>query len=384
MNLRIEDVLDLTNPDVVIGKHSAWLPKLQIKTPFQFAGRVVKYRKPGEPSYPLETLVEEYALLSALAAHGWGVPVGRWVYFQMIVSEHPGGWWADPCGAYGWEMADADALPPGRFDPAAFRAWGRVEGSEGAWNDLAVPGRGNVRNGYLVDVRRSWFDRLRWLGPVGPMPRYAEDAAALEADLCAGAQFPFRERDRPYQEYRLGGRWRPGEREVVTRAGLLGFQPERGDSVVDVGCHTGGFLQYAWLRASATGPAGRMIGLDAREEYVALARRLARAGGMNLCYRVADVEAEWDALLPWLRGLCPDGVDHALWLSMTKHLRGGETALWRMVDGLRAARTYLETNAVKPGDWPLWLEAQRRGGRVMGTSTDRNARRCYRIVSAGA
>ena len=166
--MKVYDVLDLTAPGVVIGKHAVWIPPADprglygIKVPFQFGGRVQKYRHPTEATYDLATLGTEYTLLMWLALQRCASPLGDWVYFKTVISEHPGTWWADPCGAYGWEMADADRMRTvGKAtDPVlrAMRSAGDVTGSAGAWGDLLHPDRGNIRNGYIIDVRRSGFD----------------------------------------------------------------------------------------------------------------------------------------------------------------------------------------------------------------------------------
>jgi hypothetical protein len=389
--VKVYETLDLTHPDSVVGRHGVWLPKLQVKVPFQFGGRIVKYQHPNEKSYPLVMLGEEIAILRALAAEQMAPPIDQWVYFKTVISEHPGGWWADPCGAYGYEMRDAAQLPPGQFTRAKLEAMGRVTGSPGAWSDLDKPG--NVLNGYLVDIHRSGWDRLRWEGAPASVPTYMEDPLMLKEDLKREGQFPFRERTEAYQEYFLRDRWWPGEREVVKRAALLGFQVSPGESVLDIGTCLGGFLIRAWQRAHGE---GRFIGLDTQPEYLDLARRLARANGANLCFRQWDIGRDLptlEATKTWLSQVLPAststiggepsngvGLTHLLLLSMLKHLPGGEVAVWQIVDSLCPDVSYLETNAVKEGAQAPFFDASRlRGGQLMGWSVDRNRRACYRV-----
>jgi hypothetical protein len=386
--VKVYDTLDLTHPDSVVGRHGVWLPKLQVKVPFQFGGRIQKYRHPKERSYPLVMLGEELAILRALAEEKMAPPVDQWVYFKTVISEHPGGWWADPCGAYGYEMADATTLPPGQFARDKMEALARITGSPGAWNDLAKPG--NVLNGYLVDIHRSGWDRLRWEGRPAPVPTYSEDPLMLKEDLRREGQFPFRERTEAYQEYFLQDRWWPGERDVVKRAALLGFQVSPGESVLDIGTCLGGFLHRAWQRAHGEGV---FIGLDSQPEYVDLARRLARASGANLCFRQWDIAQDLPNLevtrqwLSTIGGLSMNGAGptHLLLLSMLKHLPNTETSVWQIVDSLRPTVAYLETNAVKEGAPPPMFDAVRlRGGQLMGWSEDRNRRACYQVPGNGS
>jgi len=377
--MKVYDVLDLTSGDVVVGQHSVWIPGLQVKVPFQWGGTIQKYRHPHETAYPLDLLTEEVGLLRWLAARRYAPSVGEWVYFKTVISEHPGGWWADPLGAYGYEMTDAAALPEGKLSGVdvgqtiQLAVGASISASLGAWSDLNKPG--NVVNGYLVDVRRSGWDRLHWHGERPALPLYSEDRERLRVDLKNYGQFPFMERELPYQEYYLDGEWHPGEREVVSRASILNFTPIPGSSVLDVGTSLGGFLQFSYLLGART-----LIGLDVEPSYVDLARRLARAGGMNICYRLMNAEDEIDALLAWMTRLAPSGIDVLLLLSMLKHFRGGEVSLWEIVEALDARVTCIETNAVKEGESaPLYREVEVRRGTALGWSRDRNNRMCYHV-----
>lgn len=388
--MKVYDVLDLTAPDVVVGKHSVWLPKEQIKVPFQWGGSVQKYQKINEQRYPLEQLGEDYALLKTLQMLGWAPPIGDWVYFKTVISTHPGGWWADPCGAYGYEMGDANDLASvGTYTYEEFKQSGLVTGTPGAWNDLNKAG--NVIRGYLIDVRRSGWDRLRWTGAAAEVPRYQEDRAALEEDLKREGQFPFRERKQAYQEYFLGGEWHAAEREVRQRAQILQFTPWHDETVLDIGTQLGGFLTYAALR-TAPPTRANLIGLDAQPEYIDLARRLARANGLNICFRLFNVDSGTSEIMLklWLNtlwGLDRDP-DHVLLLSMLKHLSEGEATVWGLHSLLQPKHFYLETNALKDRDAPrpFDVEARRRhsggAGPFTGWSEDRNLRACYKVSRA--
>lgn len=381
--MKIYDVLDLTDPKVVVGKHSVWVPPSTlggwgVKAPFQFGGRVQKYKHPYEQSYDYSTLADEYAMLRVLGPQGITPGVRDWVYFKTVISEHNGAWWADPLGAYGYEMQHADSLPKGVVDAhylGLVRKAGLIVGSDGAWGDLLVPDRGNIRNGYVIDVRRSSFDMLR-LNPeryrlIPGVPLYHEDCQKILLCLSKDGQFPFRERPRPYQDVLLNGIWYGGEREIVQRAAALGFHPEAMDGVLDLGCCTGGFLQYA---CSVADGAFR-VGVDSQAEFVGLARRIARSNGTNVCFRQMDLCDVGLDFLHWLTQVFPRGIDHLLCLSMTKHL--GEETMWSLIDMINAKRVYLESNAVKDPPYPLSHGASMRDGTFVGFTTDRNKRACY-------
>ena len=371
-------IFDLTLAEQVtpsiVGRHAAWFPNLGVKVPFQFGGMVTKYRHNEALYAPGDTIPHELAILRALAAEGMAPPIGNLVFVETLVSDHPGAWHADPCGAWGYEMADAAKLPPGRFNLAHMRAM-PIAGSVGAWGDVDKPD--NVVNGYLVDVRRSAFDMLRWTGPDLPIlpPSPIEDQEVLAADVHRLCQFPKGERQRAYQDFWLGGQWCQGDRRIVERATLLGFNPRPGETVLEIGCQSGGFLQLAHL---AMGGTGTTLGVEVDGDYVDCARRLARRAGHNICFRLLDANAEMDRLVSWTHAHSPRGIDHLITCSMEKHL--GEAHLFRLVDHLRARTSYIETNAIKgPENLKLWPDVQRRGGKHVGYSNDRNLRALYRI-----
>lgn len=372
--MKILDTLDLTQDYATAGNHGIWLPLLGMKVPFQWGGRVTKYSR-RELGHSRDTIADEVAILRALAALGMAPPVGEIVFFREVISTYPGAWHCDPCGTYGYEIADANKLPPGRFNIEAMRAL-PIAGSPGAWGDVMRPG--NIVNGYLVDVRRSGFDLLRWTGDNKPaLPSALEDASELRARVHRECQFPAGERGEAYQDFWLAGRLERGQRRVSERAELLGFAPLPGESVLDIGCQSGSFLQHAWL---AAGGVGRFAGVEVNPSYIDCARALARSCGMNLCIRPMNVVEERAAFLAWVREYFPAGVDHLLLLSMEKHL--GETFMFDLVDAIGAERTYIETNAVgvDAGPMKLWPMVQARSGVHVGDSRDRNLRRLYRIA----
>lgn len=376
-------ILDATAPGVTIGRHSIWAPELGLKMPFQWGGRVTKYGK-AEPSYPLrDSLPHEVRILQALAAEGMAPPVGDFVFIENLITRHPGSWHCDPCGAWGYEMADATKLPPGRFSIETMRALG-IAGSDGAWGDVEKPG--NVVNGYLVDVRRTAWDMLRWPRlDVPALPELARDEQ-LVADVHRFCQFPAGEREGAYQDFYLAPGWIRGERRVGERADLLGFAPRPGQSVLEIGCQSSGFLQYAH---QAMRGEGTILGVELSPYYVTCARRLARANRHNICIREMDAVGQREEMIGWVKERCPRGVDHLLLLSMEKHL--GHEAMFGLVDAIGARSTYIETNAVAvdsgigpepAGSMKLWTPVAARGGRHVGNSRDRNLRRLYRIDAA--
>jgi hypothetical protein len=372
--MRTIPIIDATAPDVVAGRHALWCPREQIKVPFQFGGLVTKYRHAEAGYLPSETIPNELAIMRALAAERMAPPIGEIVRVETLISNHPGAWHADPLGAWGYEMGDATKLPPGRFSIERMKAL-PIEGSPGAWNDILVADRANIINGYLVDVRRSAFDMLRWTdGGLEALPVIAQDTDSLRARVHRDSQFPAGQRAEAYQDFWLAGNLERGQRRIVERAQAMGFAPEPNETVLDIGCQAGGFLQYAAMRGVK-----RLAGVEIDAKYVDCSRALAWSCGQNISVRQMDVIAERAAFLEWVRDYFPNGVDHLLLLSMEKHL--GEHAMFALIDAIGAERTYIETNAVgiDAGTMKLWPHVQTRGGRHVGDSTDRNLRRLYQI-----
>lgn len=381
-NVKTIPLLDATAPGVTVGRHAIWAPALGLKVPFQWGGLVTKYQHAERAVSPRATIPHELAILGALAAEQMAPPVGDLVFVETLVTEHPGAWHADPCGAWGYEMVDARRLPPGRFDLEHMRSM-PITGSVGAWGDVCKPG--NVVNGYLVDVRRSAFDMLRWAGENLPsIPRHDQDLEELRARVHRDCQFPAGARAEAYQDFWIGGARERGQRRVVSRAQQLGFAPKYGESVLDIGSQSGSFLQLAYALG-----ARQLAGVEIDPRYVACARDLARSCGQNICFRQLDVVADREAFLSWVRAYFPRGVDHLLLLSMEKHL--GERFMFDLIEAIGARRTYIETNAVAVDDGrgappaaPMKLQAEvlARGGRHVGDSRDRNLRRLYQIGAA--
>jgi hypothetical protein len=364
-------VIDATAPGAVIGRHAIWLPEMQLKIPFQFSGQITKYQHTERGYRPADTIPHELAILRALAAERMAPPVDEVVFIETLISEHPGAWHADPLGAWAYRMADANLLPPGRFSIERMRQL-PIAGSNGAWGDVAKPG--NVVNGYLVDVRRSAWDMLRWAGLDLPrLPALLNNVDKLRARVHRDCQFPAGARAEAYQDFWLFGKLERGQRRVAERAVEMGFTPRPGESVLDIGTQAGGFLQFA-ARSGAT----RLAGVEMEPRYIDCARELARSSRQNICIRQMDVVRERAGFINWVRAYFPRGVDHCLALSLEKHI--GERFLFDLLDEIGARRSYVETNAV-PNEQHLKMHdyVQARGGRHVGFSRDRNLRVLYQI-----
>jgi len=365
------DVLDATAAGIVCGRHSIWAPELGLKIPFQWSGQLTKYRHSEAGHDPADTIPHELAILRALAAESMAPTIGELVRIETLISEHPGAYHADPVGCWAYEMADATKLPSGRFSIERMKAL-PIAGSTGAWGDVAKPG--NVVNGYLVDVRRTAWDNLRWTGSLAPLPAVTQDLYGLKERVHRECQFPQGARSEAYQDFWIGGQLERGQRRVIERAEAMGFRPQHGDSVLDIGAQSGGFLQFA-ARAGAS----RVAGVELEPRYIDCARALARSSGRNICIRQMDVVAERDAFISWARAYFPGGrPTHCLALSLEKHI--GERFLFELLDEIGAQTSYVETNAVPTEKHlKMWEHVEARRGSHVGFSRDRNLRALYQI-----
>lgn len=182
--------------------------------------------------------------------------------------------------------------------------------------------------------------------------------------------FPKGERDQPYQEYYYKGEWVTCQREIRNRAKLMGFNPQAGERVVEIGCCTGGFMQFAWLNGARD-----VTGFEYDPDYVSLARELNQINGTEINYVHGNALSDAD-LAPIYNGKAR--IDHLLIMSMGKHI--GERRLFNIVDRLKPRKVYIETNAVNAKNpYPHIDAVKRRGGSVVCRTHDRNERVVYVI-----
>lgn len=188
-------------------------------------------------------------------------------------------------------------------------------------------------------------------------------------EMIKYGSFPKGERPEPYQEYYLNGSWQKGQRDIIKRTELMKFNPTKGDIILEIGCQTGGFLQYAWLKGSRN-----IYGIDIDKDYLRLARELNNRNGFGINYLNYDITDNnfSEVLKPFIN------IDYLLLMSMGKHI--SEKRLFEIIDYLKPKTVYIETNAVNnKNPYPHLNEIKKRNGVVLSRTYDRNERILYKI-----
>ena len=192
---------------------------------------------------------------------------------------------------------------------------------------------------------------------------------SLEERMIKYGSFPKGERSESYQEYYYNNKWQNGQRDVVKRAELMEFRPQPNETVLEIGCNTGGFLQYSWLCGSRN-----VYGIDIDEDYISLAKELNKLNNFNINYSILDITQQNSLTM------LPKNPDHLLILSMGKHI--GEKRLFEIIDYLKPRTTYIETNATnEKNPYPYLDNIRKYGGYIICETNDRNRRIVYKIKS---
>lgn len=198
----------------------------------------------------------------------------------------------------------------------------------------------------------------------------------LHSWLTKHGSFPKGERPEPYQEYYWDGAWRKGQREVVNRAKLMGYDPKPGDAVLELGSQMGGFLQMAVL-AGATW----VEGIELDSDYIMCANTLLEpisSAEQHVSVSCGDISL--DGTLQRAKQRAPEVIDHLILASLGKHIGGAKTLERILKTFDNAKNIYFETNAVKDVHIAEEAVIEAAGGTCVGHTSDRNHRRLWRIT----
>lgn len=153
-DMLIYPILDLTN--IEISRHSVWLPDLCIKIPYQKNGKITKNIQPMQNSYDLTSIAHEYTIFNVLAQRNMAPCVGRIVFYEKIIHKDRT---IDDCGAYGFEMENAEKIKKGTFSIDELCTL-PIQLTPSAKGDILKDG--NIINGHLIDVRSTCQFMMLW------------------------------------------------------------------------------------------------------------------------------------------------------------------------------------------------------------------------------
>jgi len=374
-------ILDGKEYSAKVGKHSIWIPELELKLPFQYNGHFVEYYHWSrgqhaeriknftfgtELPYAMSSLyniVEEWAIFYLLAKRKLAPPIGGFVFFKNILSTFPKDVMrCDPKGGYGFFMRDASKLDKKSFSPDYFKqefvSSGILYCSETALGDICEEGRNNHINGYIVDIRRSIQDAIHlrklpgldeiatdtYLTSICKEIFYQDDPGKLKERIAVYGQFPFKQRNKPYQSYWLRNEYVEGARATEERLSLMGIPTELPPetSVLDLGCCIGAICQGMYLRGARD-----ILGLEYQLEYLACARDLARYNGHQISYLQYDLSdrEQLDKVIAHLNKYFPNGIDYVFALAIYKHI--GLDNLLYLLENISFRNLYVESSSVE-------------------------------------
>ena len=179
---------------IIHGKHSIWIPKINIKIPWTIEGKItpfkdwrkgsdvhkLKYKifneKPGFEDDTLISIINEYTMFNELNKLNMAPKIHSLIFIKLCISDfYEDEMYTDNTGIYGYIMDDATKLSNGDFTffesekckyghykasflPPKFELifLKKLNISKSAIGDMKKID--NVINGFLIDVRRTLFD----------------------------------------------------------------------------------------------------------------------------------------------------------------------------------------------------------------------------------
>ena len=190
-------ILDNNVYSIVHGKHSLWIPDINIKIPWTIDGKITPFRdwrlgldvkaienhtyneKPGFDNETLISIINEYTIFNELNKLNMAPKIHSLIFIKTTVSDFYKNdiMYTDNTGIYGYIMDDANKLSNGDFTfyesegskyghyqatflPPKFELFflNRLNISNTAIGDMKK--MDNVINGFLIDVRRTLFDMM--------------------------------------------------------------------------------------------------------------------------------------------------------------------------------------------------------------------------------
>ena len=388
---------------VMVGKHALWLPDMEIKIIWSHNGKIESFKDwdkgenrskildgtfnlwcQGFDEKSQESIIMEYEIMKLLAQEGLAPPVGDLIYIKLMVSEYPFGVeYCDVLGRFGYEVKDAARIRTGKFTQERMdRLIERenVEVSKGAYGDIFK--LGNVVNGYLIDVRRTLCDMIKFRNYDSVIDLNDVDNPSLDElqnKIVELTQFPHKERKQNYQSYFVNGGYSDGSRDTEIRYQLMGIKQSsmKGCSVLDLGCNLGAMLFEAFRRGAT-----KMVGLDKEKDYINTARELAFYNKTPINFIVRDL-SETDKVVEFVNVYFRGCVDVVFALSLYKHIGN---VLFDFLKKISWKTCYIESNNASEGLETGHVKEILKGMKsleakveYLGQTTDRSPRCVWRL-----
>jgi len=354
-------VLDGKKYNAIKGKHAIYIPDISTKFILSFNGKIESYtwmkgrnkeeienftfndKSGGFDEESLKSILNEFQMFEMLSTTKKTPKVEGLVFVETVISDFfPNTLHADPVGMYGYIVQDAKKLVQGFWNYNGFLAdfitTNKINASPGALGDLKKGD--NTVNGYLVDLRRTFWDCMTVVEP-----KYSTDDIRIKVDeeqvkskIANLAQFPHKERKQNYQEYYLNGVYVDGTRKTLYRYDAMKIEKDlTGKSVLDLGCQLGSMAAESYLRG-----ARKVTGLEYQPEYVECARDLARINGMQINYMIKDLKNVNDCVT-YINSYYKEPIDIVFALSLYKHTG---KSIFEILDHIKWKVCYVESHNV--------------------------------------
>lgn len=161
------------------------------------------------------------------------------------------------------------------------------------------------------------------------------DREELKKKIEILAQFPYKERSKPYQSYYLDGEYMPGTRDTLYRYNIMQIsQDMSGMSVLDLGSQLGSMSIEAYRRG-----ARNILGIEYQREYIECAKTLAEYNRFEIDFVYGNLMMPID-VVKYINNYFKVGIDIVFALSLTKHI--GVYNLYWLLKNIDFRICYLE------------------------------------------
>jgi hypothetical protein len=138
----------------------------------------------------------------------------------------------------------------------------------------------------------------------------------------------------------LGNKYIEGSRDTLYRLREMGVPEVMKGTLLDLGCCFGAIATECFRRG-----ARKVTGIDNNQDYIKLARRLARFNGYQINYQKMNME-DYGTVIDFVRNYYGGHVNTVFALSLAKHM---PIALWKILSRISWDVLYAESNNAPEG-----------------------------------